>query len=52
MRRVIRGGSRGSGAVEGSGGSLSFTLKCGDTWTGSSSIGVKFEDKMTLIGRR
>ena len=49
-----KGRKLGSGAVGGSGvvvAPLSFNLKCGDTSTGSSSIGVKFEDKTTVIGR-
>ena len=55
-RRVIRGGSWGQGQLGGSAVvpsppfPLPFNLKCGDTSTGSSSIGVKFEDKTTLIG--
>ena len=50
-----KGRKLGSGAVGGqcSGAlpPLPFNLKCGDTSTGSFSIGVKFEDKTTLIGR-
>ena len=46
---VIRGGSWGQGQL---GAVLFHSLKCGDTLTETSSIGVKFEDKTTLIGQR